>query len=314
MSRIVIACIAVLLAPAALAQTGQRAASPIKWGLDFEKGVQEAKRTKLPLMVWIVSRSDDRPEDTERDQKRAFQDAVVVELSKRYIPVQMSRSRYKDLLTKWGLGQGANLEIVFVTPDGDKIDQLGAGGVANASSLAQKMSLVFRKYRTELFDKEVKPVLENDEAKPAEIKTALAMVEKFLMTSGDQAIIHLLSRANIGDAIVSEALGVLAALSTRAAGAELFTRAQTDKKAADLLGKCTPAVAESLIDYLTLDDQAKMIVAYDAIGKICKIRDAKKDKFWDGKNTKLKEDELKRVADIARRKARDWRERYEEYR
>ena len=34
----------------------------------------------------------------ERDQKRAFADARVTELSKRFVPAKMSGSRYKDQL------------------------------------------------------------------------------------------------------------------------------------------------------------------------------------------------------------------------
>lgn len=314
MRRTLTVCLICMVLPAALAQTGQRAPAPLKWGLDFEKSVQEAKKTRFPLMVWIVGRSGDRPEDTERDQKRAFQDALVVELAKRYIPVQMSRSRYREFLAKWGLGESANLDIVFVTPDGDRIDAISPNGAANASSLAQKMALVFRKYRGDMFEKELKPILEKEDAKPAEIKSALNTIDKFLILNADQSVIKLLSRGRLPKGIADDALGTLAVLSTKAAGAELFTRAQSDEKTMALLGKCTPTVAEDLVQYLTPDDHKKMILAYEAIGKICRIRDLKKDKFWDGKNEKLKKDELERVAKIAQRKAQEWRERYEEYR
>src|SRR5262245_13135806 len=69
----------------------------IKWSQDVAQAVEQARKTRLPLMFWVIGSSNDRAEmdDVERDQVRAFGNPQVLELSKRFICCKMSRTRHK---------------------------------------------------------------------------------------------------------------------------------------------------------------------------------------------------------------------------
>lgn len=285
----------------------------IQWGQDVEAAIKQAKTSKLPMMFYIISRSDDRPEDVERDQIRAFGDPMVFELSKRYVCCKMSRSRYKDQLQKWGKGAGTNLELVFATADGEMLGDLSPGGVAQPQSLATKMAMVSRVYRDRLFDKEVRPVFEKEAATPQETAKALDLISNMLITSADKSVVALAERTQDAG-LRGKCHQTLGVLSTRDAVEALLKAAATDKSANDALAKCTPEAADWLSDKLGGEDAVTHRLAYAALCKICKLKDGKNDKFWDGTNEKVKKDEIARVTKIAKSGAEKWRERVGQYR
>lgn len=286
----------------------------IQWQQDAQKAIEQAKKTKRPLMVWITSRSDDRPEETEQAQKRTFANATVYDVSQRFVCVQMSRSRYKDLLEKWQMPPTSNLDIIWVTPDGSKIDQISPSGAALAESLIQKMLLVFKAYRGQLFDKELRAPLSDEKAKPGELKNAIDLVEQMWITQADDALINLAKRQSLDEPTRARAFSVLATLSTKSAVNFLLESAEKSKPAADALNKGTPAGALHLVDAMLGDDKPKAIRAYTAVCRMARISDAKPDKFWDSDNAKIKADEQERVKKLAERAADAWEKKIGQYR
>jgi hypothetical protein len=271
----------VFLAASASAQTNS-----IRWSMDVKGSIARAKSTRLPLMFYVIGRSSDRPHDIEREQKRAFADPLVVQLSQRFIPVKLSRSLYEDLLEKWQVPRQANMWIVFATPDGDKLGVLDSPGATKADSLAQKMNLSFRLYRQQMFDRELRPKMEDEQAPTADLKIAL-----------------------------KTCYDVLAKLSTSACVNELLKRAADgDQQATAALSKCTPGAAEQMLAELGSDDPELHLIVYRAVTKICKVRQPKSDRFWSGKNERIKAEEIDRIKQLVRETARRWKEQYEEYR
>ncbi len=301
---------ALLFMPQAAAQ--QDAA--IQWSLKVEEAVAHAGETKQPLMFWVVGRSDSRDHRLERDQKRAFRDRLVVELSRRFLTVQLSRSRYREQLEEWNLSPWTNLEIVFATPAGEKIDTLAPAGVANAEALARKMALVYRHYRGVVFEREIKPKLEDEQASDRDLRLALKLVAEFLILSADQSVIQLLERESLGGAVRDEVYDVLAALSTPASVEALLERARDAERAGAALARCTPDAAERMLPALDGEDADLRLAVYRAVTRICKIRDVKNDRFWQGRNLVIKRKEIERVRQIVTATAKRWRERYAEYR
>ncbi|MFO0839304.1 MAG: hypothetical protein U1D55_12370 [Phycisphaerae bacterium] len=306
-----------LIAPFAASALGQYTVGnnrSISWTLDATAAVAEAQRSERPMMFWVLSAEGDRVDDVERDQKRAFSDNTVVDLSTRFVPVRMSRSRYRDLLVRWGLSPSTNMEIVFTTPEGDKIDTLSPGGSSNARSLAQKMALVYRQYRNQYFEKKIKPVFEDEEAKPQALQNGLKRIREMLTLDADQAVVKLLGREKLDAGVKTAALETLATLSTRPAVKELLSRAADDVKASKVLPTCTPMAAEQMLDVLDGDDAEMKLVIYEAVTKICRIPNVKPAKFWENAPDRAKSEELQRVKQQVGKVARAWRDQYEEYR
>lgn len=289
-------------------------AGGIQWSLKVEESVAQAQRSKRPLMFWVLGRSGSRDHRIERDQKRAFQDSLVVEMSSRFVPVRLSRSRYRDLLEGWDLSPKTNLEIVFTTPAGEKIDTLAPLGASDPEALARKMTLVFQHYRQVLFAEEIKPKLEDQDASAREIEAALDLINDFLILSADQTVIKLLEREQIGPGIRKAVYQTLAALSTAAGVQVLLERAVTDERAAAALADCTPDAAERMLEALEGDDPELRLAVYHAVTRICKLRDVKSDRFWQGRYERVKWEEIERVRQLVTTRAKRWRDRYAEYR
>lgn len=306
--------IAVMLAATATAQYSQppQGSEPIQWMLDFEQAVQAAQRTHRPLMGYVLRSSSNRDEDLERDQKRAFNDPRVQQLAKRYVPVKMSMSQQREILRKWGLREDANLYIVFATPTGDLIDTLSPSGVAVVDSMLQKMSRCYQIYRKQVYDKELKERLESESTSPAELLKALAVVQQMNLAEADAAVVALLDRKNLDKKVATEVYDTLGRLSTRAAVGKLMTLArEDDSAAAKALAQCNPGAAEFLAASLASTDERERVTAYLAIAKICKIKDAKQERFFSGKNARVIEEEVQRVKKIAERTAARWKEQNE---
>ena len=301
--------IGLLLVTSASAQ-----AQGLKWEMNVEKGVALAKNTRRPIMFYIVGRSGDRQESTERSQKRAFRDKNVQSVARRFVPIKLSRSRHRDLLKKWNLPPRTNLEIVFATPGGDYIDRLAPSGIGHADSFAGKMVLVFRQYRQNLYEAEIKAKLLGEKADVKSRRVAMNMIKEFLIVSADRDVLELLKDAELPAALRKQAYGVLAELSTDKAVKELFKLAAKDALAATALNKCTPDAAEALLEHLGGEIFEDHLRAYRAVTKICKVKSVKPDRFWSGKIERVKTDEVARVRELVRRVARRWRERYAEYR
>lgn len=299
-----------LLVPRATAQQSPT----IQWSLQAEQSVAHAQQTKRPLMFWVLGRSQGRDDRIERDQKRAFRDPLVVGLSSRFVTVRLARSRHRDLLAKWNLSPRANLEIVFATPAGDKIDTLSPQGAADAGTLARKMTLVFRHYRKQMFSQEIKPKLEGENVKEKDLPAALKLVEEFLILSADQSVIRLLESESLSPGTRKAVYGTLAALSTPASVETLLEHAGEDEQATAALARCTPDAAERMLAELESESPELRLAVYRAVTRICKLRNVKPDRFWQGRIASLKRDEIERVRRLVTTAAERWRKRYAEHR
>jgi hypothetical protein len=297
-----------------VARASAQPANTIQWSLKVEETVARAKQTRQPLMFWVLGRSDSRDDRVERDQKRAFGDPLVLELSSRFATAQLSRSRYSDLLEQWDLPRTTNLEIVFVTPDGDKIDTLAPQGVRDPEVLARKMTLVYRHYRAVMFEQELKPKLEDQTTSDEELTRALKLIGQFLILSADQSVAALLERETLGSGVRAAVYETLAMLSTPASVETVLEHAMDDEQAAAALAHCTPDAAEQMLPRLEDEDPQVRLIVYHAVTQICKLRGVKPDRFWDGRNQVVKRKEIERVRELVSATAERWRQRYAEYR
>ncbi len=301
LSLLVVAGVTVVAAPA----------QGLRWSMNFEQAVALARKTHKPLMVYVVGRTGDRDDDMEASQKKAFRNPVVAEVARRFVPVKISRSRYRPLLAEWGLPPRTNLEVVFVRPDGTLIDRLSPSGVGNAETFVEKMVLVFRAYRDEFYQQQIRPKLTAADVKPRDVLRAIRWIRDFNILSADRDLIALLDRRDLTDSVRKRLYDVLAQLSTRPAVQTLLKRAKSgDKLAVAALSRCTPEAAEWMLDDLGGPDMQAHVLVYHAVTKICRVPKAKPDKFWQIKIERLKREEIERVRRIVRDVAKKWRARY----
>lgn len=311
MTRAAALAVALLCVGAAI---GQR--NTLRWSLDAEQSVRQAQQTHKPLMFYVMGSSRHRDDRLERDQKRAFADARVVFQASRFVPVKIYRSQHKDIIEQLGISDRANMEVVFATPSGEKLDNLSPGGVANAESFAQKMGLVFNAYRQKMYREEIQPKLQSAETPLPELKVALGLILDFTITDADKDVVALLERMP-PDEVMRASLTLLGHLSTRTSVATLLAitpepEAKYEQWAREALEKCTPAAAEEfLLPLLDSEDPAERIKGYDLVTKICNIKSRKPERFWQGENERVKAEELERVKKIVRDTARRWRAEHE---
>jgi hypothetical protein len=299
---------------AGAAAQGQR---PIQWIANTQEGVAQAKRTGLPIIFYVTGSGRRDDSDLEQAQRRAFRDPLVRGIAEeRFVPIRLPRSNEnRNMLEQMGAPAATGLYLACATPDGKLIGTIPPDQVADARVLARQMTAMFRKYRVDMFQRELKPKLEDEAARPGDIVKALKVIEKFLILEADESVAKLLERGQLSKALQKQVYDVLAELSTPKSVDTLLEAALQDKLAATALARCTPAGAEQMLPALDLGQpQEKFLVVYEAVTKICKIKATKPPGFWSGPNARLIAEEIERVKAEVGKTAKRWRDRHEAYR
>ena len=293
---------------------GQR---PIQWLSNAQQGVAQAQRSGLPLLFYVGG-SDSRHGDNDLAdaQQAAFRDPLVRGIAQeRFVAVRLPRSSSTEAtLDAMGVKAGAGYVLVVATPDGKHIGTIPPNQVAEAGTLAKQLVVMFRSYRTGIFEQELKPTLEDKTAKAGDVIKALKVIEKLLIIEADATVIALLERSDLTKTTNRQVYDTLATLSTQPAVEALLKASLNDNLAATALKRCTPGGAEALLPALDSQNFGEFYTAYDALVKICKLGKAKSRGFWGGQNERLINEELERVKSAASATAKRWREQYEAYR
>ncbi len=297
------------LTASAVAQT-----QPIQWISNVNQGVSKAKRDGLPIMFYVAGSS--KGDDLKDAQQAAFRDPLVGSLARaRFVTIRISRStQNKQILEQLGAPTEFGNYLLFATPRMEMIGSIPPGQVADAGTLARQMTAMFRKFRKQLFERELKPKLESKETPVNEITKALKTIEKYLILEADESVAGLLKNGGLSANVKKQVYGTLATLSTSKSVKALLEAAPSDKLAQRSLGRCTPGGAEELLPALDSENDDEFVIAYEAMVKICKLGKKKSRGFWNGKNERLIYDELDRVDQGVRKASQRWKEKYEAYR
>lgn len=288
-------------------------ADAIRWRTDPHQAVAEAQRTLRPLMVYVLPSTKDRDNDLEREHRAALRDPRVLWQARNFIPLRLSRSQHREVLHEFGHRISANMEMSFVTPDGVILGTLGANGVGQAASLAQKLTLSFAAFRAKLYEKDVRPPLVKRDAKPGELKQALRLVVELRIVEAEPDVIALLERKRLAKSVVKLIYDALATLSTPDAVAKLLElSARGIEQATKALADCTAVGAEMMLPELKADAPKFNYPVYQAVTRICDIRSTKAERYFEKAKLKLKEREIERVSELVKEAAARWRETYDE--
>jgi hypothetical protein len=304
MTRIPLLLVLGLAAGTALAQD-----SAIPWLTEPQQAVNEAKRSLRPIMAYVLASNKDRDPKLDHLQKLALADPRVVRLSQRFVPLRLSRSIHGDVLSQFGLSEKANMEISFVTPDGEVLGRLSPGEITEAGALSARLVSMLDAYAKKLYEKQVKPKLEAPELKPAELKHALQVINTFHMDIAEKELLAILDRPRLDATSRGEIYDTLAVLSTKTAVAKLLEWARGgDARAAKALTKCTPVGAEHMLSELAPDEDTVDFAVYKTVTQICEIRNVKAAKFFETAKPQLKKEEVDRVTRLVKEAAQRWKE------
>lgn len=297
---------AVVLAAAVQAAWAQNNA--IQWTTDIQTALNQARASNRPLLVYLSGSERDDVGHLDRDQKRAFKSARVLARAQRFVPLKLSRSTHRNQLRDFGFSETSIMELRFVTPDGEILGSLGANGVAQESSLAQKLQAAYQDYGRKLYEKRDKATLEDENAKPNDVTAALKQIAQFGVQAADATVIKLFERQRLDAGVRKAALETLAALSSKPSVDKLLELARAGDKAAEkAMEKCTPVAAEMMVADLKPDTDPFDYLAYKTAGTICRVPQLKPERFFTNSNAKLKKDEVDRVLPLIRNAATQWK-------
>ena len=280
---------------------------PIEWLTDPDIGYAEAKKAKLPILFYLdASPSAEEVSDVAQEQALAHP-LVARAAGGRFIGIRLRHvSIIQTLMQQMQVADAEAFSIVAATPDGTWVGTIPPEQVAQAGALALELRKILNSYGGKLYSQELKPLLEDKSAKPANVRNALEVIAKFAVAEADQAIIALLNREGLDAALKPPAYRALAALSTKPSVEALVQAAPGDEAAAKALQSCTPAAVELLLPLLDSDSPDKLAVAYDAVIRICAIEGARPKEFWKDSNEEMRSAEIERVKQAAATCTRDW--------
>lgn len=289
-----------------------RAQNPIQWIDSLERGRNIAQRTQRPLLLYMPGGGDAEESDVEEAQDKSFRDVTVRGfVRQRFVPVRLARSRaHQRMLSELGLPAGVGLFLVAATPDGEFIGKVNPIVVGDAPRLVDALVQLFRRYRRELFNKELKPELTGERLSDSDARRALDVVQRFLIAQADETVAKLLERSALRDRVRQEAYETLSTLSTKVCVDALVKAAQDDEDARRELAQCTPAGAEYMLDALVSAGGQIRHDIYEAIVDICDIEDPKMRVFWKNADDKQRQKALQQIKERVRERARAWRRQY----
>jgi hypothetical protein len=299
--------------------------NPIQWIANTQQGIALAQDTDRPVLFYIPPTeglhgiifghniSDvygTYTTDITNAQNIAFRDPIVKAFAQdRFVPIRLQRTNHTlPTLAAAGLPTTYGSYMAAFTPHGKYIGWVTPSEAADPRVLAERLADLYHRYRLELYERDVRPVLENTAATPAELTSALRTTREFLILDGDQDVVDLLDRPGLHRKVRDEAIDTLAALSTPGAVDTLVRLAGTEREAAEALNKLTLPAAEYMFSVVDVDDPAQVAAVYDAAVKITGIDNPKLRRFWTHASHAARVRELARVEAVLKPEAQRWQE------
>jgi hypothetical protein len=304
MNRVFVGALALACSALAAAQY------PIQWLGDPQAGVATAKRTLRPVLFYIPGALEDRRSDIKRAQDEAFAVPMVRDIADRcFVPIRLEPSSdHLQMLGDMGAPTTYGLYLAVVTPGGKLVGIVTPSDAADAKTLVTRLVALFSSYRHELYEQEIKPVLERDDARPPEIERVLGIVFEFRIAEADAAVLKLLERPQFAQTLRHDVYQTLATLSTPLAVQAVLDAAVTDRAAANALTQCTPVGTENMLPALTPGGSERAWLAYKTITQVNNIPDRKIRAFWKEADEAKQNAEIERVSKLTKERAARWRE------
>lgn len=272
---------------------------------DHEAATALARRARRPMMFYLLDRSRQGSSDLARRHAETFRDRRVSEAAALFVCVELSIDQHPELKRRWMLSRRVDRQVVFATPDGDKLHQSGVG---DAGAFRSEIQRAFEAYGQREWEGDLRPAIQRPEASEAALVRALRRIRELNIRDADFDVMQLLERPTSVRELRGEVFATLAALSTRLAVRALVEFAAVDGDAAAALSMCTPVGAQSLAEWLGAGSAELDVAIAGAIAKTCDVASPKPDAFWRSAKDQTRRAEIHRL----RRAARGAALRYQE--
>lgn len=286
------------------------AQNPVQWQGNPKAAIERAQEQMLPLMVWVWESTETVGRHAEDDdlrdaQEQAFRDPTVVSLAhSRFVPLRLMRnSRTNEALAELGLPTNYGLYIAIVSPDRKLIDQIGIEDVASPATLAARLEAASRKYVDGVYERELKSVITDPDAKKEDVRRAVQATWRLKILSADKDIVALLKRPDVTPVERRKLYSLLASMGTPACVNALLDAAESDKDAAQALTRADACSLETLITELPAGDgaepTARQLIAYRATVFVARSGQPRPDQFWTSSPPEKCAGEIQRLKDRA---------------
>lgn len=285
-------CAAALLVSSAAPAAGQN------WIANEQAAVAQARKANKPLVFFFRKNECSDKIDNRREAiAQAFRHPSVVALTQRhFVMCQTDAEVQTDLKRKLG---AKLLDVIITTPDGDVILKLPPADTAQPEKIVEHLRGAAAAHVERVYQREVRPVLTAEAARPADLRKALTRTRQLGLESADADVLRLLRNDKLDTGVRDLAFDVLAELSTQAYVAALLDQAERYPRANAALRKCKPRAASHLAGELKGQPTPRFLRAYRALAAVCNTR-AQPDEFWASADDDARRREIDRVKALAR--------------
>lgn len=292
-------------------------AGPIQWMNDPTDAVKAARERRLPIYYYVPgSRDQEREAENWEDahnksHRNPRVEAMVVE---RFIPLRLQRGSQNDwFFEKAGIDKTKGRHGGVVTPELELLENLGSRELLRSKVVLNQLTSGFRKFRRQLYDQELAPVIRDPSSKPAAVHSSLDFVRRYFIQKAEDDLIGLLQR-DLPAATRKKVYETMAALSSPKCAAELLERAAADPAAARAMGSCEPVAAPTIANGMNEEYDQRHVDAYNAVCDILDLKNRKTATFWKTAHKDAKAGEVNRVRKIAEERAKLWEQDIAPYR
>ncbi|MBL8880122.1 MAG: hypothetical protein JNG88_13470 [Phycisphaerales bacterium] len=284
-------------------------ASPVQWLNDPNEALKLAREKLLPIYFYVPASRDQEmeAENWEDGHDRTHRDPKVVAIvQERFIPLRLHRAGQNDwFLEKLGVNKQRGWTGGIASPDLELLESLDAEHFLEPRHLIPKLTSGFRKFRRELYENQLQPIIISPSAKPAALKAALNRIGAYYIDRATDDLVAMAKR-ELSEATRKELYDAMAVLSTQKCAADLLERSASDDAALQALGKCQTRAASVIAGGMNTSYDKRHIAVYDALCDVIKAKGKKSTAFWKTARPDAKAVETKRVTELAEKAAAKW--------
>lgn len=277
----------------------------VAWTTDEAQGIARARREDRLLVLFFSfderrghKARHNRPDRNREQVRNVFRDPGVASLvNQAFVPVAADFKLNGEIKKKLGSRITRN-DVIIATPELKLLAKIDSGKKMTVANVREALESSLKQWGSEVYARDVRPVLSDPKATPTQLKRALAKLRTIGPDGADQDLVTLLGREKLDGGVRVLAFDALAELSTEDAVRELMKQAATYRPAAQALRKCRPRALRTLVTYLKGEPTPEFLLAYRSVAAITHTS-AKSDEFWQKADAATRDKELSRIKEVA---------------
>lgn len=285
------------------------AASPIQWLNDPNEAVKLARQKILPIYFYVPASHEQEmeAENWEDGHDITHRDAKVVAIvQERFIPLRLHRASQNHwFIEKLGINKERGWTGGIASPELELLETLQSAHFLEPRHLIPKLTSGFRKFRRQLYENQLQPVIKNPSAKPVALIAALDRVAKYYIDRADGDLVELAKR-ELPANVRAKLYEAMAALSTQKCTADLLERSASEAVALKAMAKCQTRCAPVIAAGMNEKYDERHVDVYNALCDVLDLKGKKAAAFWKTARPDEKTAETQRVTTLAEKAAAKW--------